>query len=76
MSRDGNGFVRHLFYADADGIPYLVFFKLEKAKKLVDVDGVLYVISAYQNPAMPPKNKLQSVKFARLVHTTCPPKTK
>jgi hypothetical protein len=73
-SRDGNGYMRDLFYAEADGITYPVFFKLAKAKRIMGVDGILHVISAYQKADMPAKHKLQSVKFARLVHQTCPPK--
>jgi hypothetical protein len=76
MSRDGNGVMRHLFYAEADGIAYPVFFKLSKAKHIPGVDGIMHVISAYQNVALPAKHKLQSVKFARVVHQTCPPKPK
>jgi hypothetical protein len=75
LSRDGNGIPRHLFYAEADGIPYPVFFKLAKAKHLPGVNGIMHIISAYQNVDLPARNRLQSVKFARLVHTACPPKT-
>ena len=70
-SRDGKGYRRHLFYADADGIQYPVFFSLGKADRLVGIDGILHVISAYQKPDLLARNQLQSIKFARLVHTTC-----
>lgn len=72
-SRDSNGILRHLFYADADGIQYPVFFNLRRANKIPSVDGILHIISAYQKPDLPARVRLQSVKFARLVHMTCPP---
>jgi hypothetical protein len=75
QSRDGNGVLRHFFYAEVDGIPYPVFFKLSKARSAPGVDGLMHIISAYQNLDLPARHKLQSVKFARLVHTTCPPQT-
>lgn len=71
--RDSNGVLRHLFYAEADGIPYPVFFNLRKADKIPNVDGILHIISAYQKADLPARVRLQSVKFARLVHWTCPP---
>lgn len=74
ISRDSNGIQRHLFYADADGIQYPVIFNIGKADRLGGIDGILHIISAYQNPSLPAKVRLQSVKFARLVHQTCLPK--
>jgi hypothetical protein len=71
--RDSNGAMNHFFYAEAEGIAYPVFFRLGKATKIPGVDGILHIISAYQNPKLPARNRLQSVKFARLVHTKCPP---
>jgi hypothetical protein len=73
LSRDGNGVQRHLFYGEADGIPYPVFFKLAKAKQIPGVDGIMHVISAYQNASLPARHRLQSIKFARMVHQICPP---
>lgn len=75
-SRDGNGVLNHFFYADADGIAYPVFFRLRKSDRFAGADGILHIVSAYQNPNLPAKNRLQSIKFARLVHQTCPPKQK
>jgi hypothetical protein len=72
-SRDSNGVLRHLFYAEADGIQYPVFFNLRKANRIPGIDGILHIISAYQKPDLPARVRLQSVKFARLVHTICPP---
>lgn len=74
LSRDGNGVLSHLFFGEAEGIPYPAFFRLRKADRIAGVDGILHIISAYQNPDLPARNRLQSVKFARLVHQTCPPK--
>jgi hypothetical protein len=75
-SRDGNGVLNHFFYADADGIAYPVFFRLRKSDRIVGVDGLLHIVSAYQNPKLPAKHKHNAVKFARLVHQTCPPRQK
>jgi hypothetical protein len=72
-SRDSNGILRHLFYAEADGIQYPVFFNLRKADRIPGIDGILHIISAYQKPDLPARVRLQSVKFARLVHMACPP---
>jgi hypothetical protein len=73
-SRDSNGIMRHLFYAEADGITYPVFFTLRKANRIPGIDGILQIISAYQKPDLPARHRLQSIKFARLVHKNCPPK--
>jgi hypothetical protein len=75
-SRDGNGVLNTIFYAEADNIPYMVIFNLRRADRIPGIDGILHVVSAYQNPAMPSRSKLQSIKFAMLVHKSCPPKTK
>lgn len=75
-SRDGNGVLNHFFYADADGIAYPVFFRLRKSDRIAGVDGILHIVSAYQNAKLPAKHKHSAVKFARLVHQTCPPKQK
>lgn len=71
--RDSKGVRNHFFYAEADGVPYPIFFRLGKASKIHGVHGILHIISAYQNPALRTRNQFQSVKFARLVHNTCPP---
>lgn len=75
-SRDGKGIWNHFFYADADGIPYPVFFRLGKSDHIKGVDGILHIVSAYQNPKLPARHKLDAIKFARLVHQICPPKQK
>ncbi len=72
-SKDGNGYKRNFFYADADSIQYPIYFELSKATNIPNVAGILHIISAYQKPNLPAKNRLQSVKFARLVHINCPP---
>jgi hypothetical protein len=74
LSRDGKGVWNHLFYGEADGIAYPIFFRLGRADRIEGVDGILHIISAYQNPNLPARNRLEAVKFARLVHQTCPPK--
>jgi hypothetical protein len=72
--RDSRGAMNRFFYAEADSIPYPIYFALDRADRIPGVDGVLHVISAYQNAAMPARHRFQSIKFARLVHQTCPPK--
>lgn len=74
--KDGNGISNSFFYGQADGIPYPIYFSLGKADNINGVDGLLHVISAYQNPKIPPRHKLQAIKFARLVHQKCPAKCK
>ena len=71
--RDSNGAKNYLFYDEAEGIKYPVFFRLGRADRIPGAHGILHVISAYQNPRLPARHKLQSIKFARLVHTKCPP---
>jgi len=73
LGRDGNGVWNHFFYGEADGIQYPVYFRLGRADRIPDVHGILHVISAYQNPELFARNRFQAVKFARLVHQTCPP---
>jgi len=72
--RDRNGYWNNFFYAEADGVPYPVFFSLTRADKKADVDGILHIKSAYQDADLMAKHRYESVKFARLVHLTCPPK--
>lgn len=71
--KDGNGVKNSFFYCVADNIPYPVYFRLGRADRISGVDGVLHVISAYQNPSLMARHRYQAVKFARLVHQTCPP---
>lgn len=73
LGRDGNGVWNHFFHGEADGIAYPIYFRLGRADKIPGVHGVMHIISAYQNPNLPAKNKFQAIKFARLVHQTCPP---
>lgn len=75
--KDSKGARNHFFYAEADGIPYPIYFRLGRADRIPGVHGVLHIISAYQNPDLPARHRFQAVKFARLVHQTClPPKKK
>jgi hypothetical protein len=71
--RDGNGLWNFFFYGEADGIAYPVYFRLGRADRIPDVHGILHVISAYQNPDLRARHRFQAIKFARLVHQTCPP---
>lgn len=71
--RDSKGKLNHFFYSEAEGIPYPIFFRLGRASNIPGAHGILHVISAYQNQQLPARNKLQAVKFARLVHLKCPP---
>lgn len=75
QGRDGNGVLNHFFYCDADGIPYPVYFRLGRADRINGVDGILHIISAYQRPNLMARHRFQAVKFARLVHQTCPPQS-
>lgn len=72
--RDRNGVWNHFFYAEADGIPYPIYFRLGRANQIRGADGILHVISAYQNADLRARHRYDSVKFARLVHQKCPPK--
>lgn len=72
--KDGNGQRNSFFYGEADGIQYPIFFRLGKADRINRADGIMHIISAYQNPQLPAKHRFQAVKFARLVHQSCPPK--
>lgn len=71
--RDSRGAMNRFFYAEADGIQYPIYFALDQADRIRGVDGVLHIISAYQNPNLRARHRFQSIKFARLVHMTCPP---
>ena len=73
--RDSSGKMNSFFYAKADGIAYPIYFSLGRADRINLADGLLHVISAYQNPELPAMNRFQAIKFARLVHQTCAPKT-
>lgn len=74
VGRDSKGAKNHFFYAEPDGIPYPVYFRLGRASRIPGVHGILHLISAYQNPDLPARHRFQAIKFARLVHLTCPPK--
>ena len=73
LGRDGKGARNHFFYCEADGIAYPVFFRLGKVERIAGAHGILHVVSAYQKPALLARNRYDAVKFARLVHLTCPP---
>jgi hypothetical protein len=47
-----------------------VFFNIERAKNLKAIDASLFVVSAYEKPALPPKRELQAITFATLVAKT------
>ena len=72
--RDSKGAMNRFFYAEADGIPYPIYFALGRADRIPGVDGVMHIISAYQNPQLKARCRFQAMKFARLVHRCCPPK--
>lgn len=71
--RDSNGAKNYFFYAEADSVPYPIFFRLGKASKIDGVHGILHILSAYQNTNFKARHTLLSIKFARLVHRTFPP---
>jgi hypothetical protein len=72
--RDSKGAMNRFFYAEADSIPYPIYFALGAADRIPGVHGVMHIISAYQNPNLRARHRFQSIKFARLVHKCCPPK--
>lgn len=74
--RDGNGAWNSFFYSTADGVPYPIYFRLRPADRINGVDGLMHVISAYQNQDMQASHRYQAVRFARLVHSECKPKSK
>jgi hypothetical protein len=74
--RDGGGFWNNFFYSVADGVPYPIYFRLGKADRINGVDGLMHIISAYQNPNLQARHRFQAINFARLVHTECKPKSK
>lgn len=69
--RDGNGILNSFFYSEADGIAYPIYFRLAKATQIKGADGLMRVISAYQNPELPARHRFQAINFARLVHQKC-----
>jgi hypothetical protein len=71
--RDSKGAMNRFFYAEADSIPYPIYFALGAADRIPGVHGVMHIISAYQNPNLRARHRFQSIKFARLVHKCCPP---
>ncbi|HEX8578001.1 MAG TPA: hypothetical protein VF655_00215 [Allosphingosinicella sp.] len=71
--RDSKGARNHFFYAQADSISYPIYFRLGPAGRIPGAHGILHIISAYQNPRLPARHRFQAIKFARLVHQTCPP---
>lgn len=50
--------------------PYAVFFNLERARNLPGVDALMFVVSAYEKPGLPPKNRLQPITVPTLVAKT------
>lgn len=67
-SRDRNGAWGHFFYERKDRlVPYAVYFRLEKSSKGAGIDGILRIVSAYENADLPATHKFQSINFARLV---------
>lgn len=70
-SRDGNGVLNSFIYGFADSIPYPIYFSLGKAERINQADGLMQIISAYQNPNLLARHRFQAVKFARLVHEKC-----
>lgn len=68
FSQDRN----YLIVEAVDGLAgaYAVFFKLEKAGRLHNVDAVMFVVSAYEKRNLPAKSRLPSISFATLVAKT------
>jgi hypothetical protein len=50
------------------GAPYAVFFSIEKARGAGGADAVMFVMSAYEKPNLPPRSRLPSISFRTLVH--------
>jgi hypothetical protein len=49
------------------GAPYAVFFNLERARSIKGVDALMFVVSAYEKPGLPPKRHLPAISYATLV---------
>ena len=52
------------------GAPYVLFFELQRAKNLKDIDALMFVQSAYEKPNLPAKSRLPSISFRTLVYKT------
>ena len=52
------------------GPPYVVFFNLEANKAIKGVHASMFVISAYEKPALPSRSSLPAISFGTLVHKT------
>ena len=55
-----------LVEVEASGPPYLIAFNLEPAKK-ADVEAVMFVVSAHARPKLPPRSRMDTIRFATLV---------
>lgn len=67
--RDRNGNWNNFFYEQRNGRvnPYAIYFRVGKASNIKGVDGILHIISAYENPDLPKARHFQSIKFATIV---------
>ena len=45
---------------ELNGVPYAIFFNIERARNLDGVDATMFVVSAYEKPGLPPMKALQS----------------
>jgi hypothetical protein len=52
------------------GAPYAIFFNLEPSRSIKGVDCLMFVVSAYEKPNLPPRSKLPAISFATLVSKT------
>jgi hypothetical protein len=71
--KDSKGRKNFLFYGDADGIQYPIFFRLGRSTKIRGASGIMRIVSAYQCPGLPPVGELKPVNFAALVERKCIP---
>lgn len=67
--RDRNGVWNNFFYEQRNArlIPYAVYFRVGKATKIDGVDGVLHVISGYENSKLPKARTFDAIKFGTIV---------
>lgn len=61
-------------YLIAENLPgltglYAVFFNIARSK-IAGVDAALFVVSAYEKPALPPRRSMDSISLTTLVHKT------
>ncbi|WP_397579594.1 hypothetical protein [Sphingorhabdus sp.] len=52
------------------GVPYAVFFNLERATNIAGVDATMFVVSAHPRDNLPARNRIPSMSYATLLSKT------